>query len=52
MATVVEEKESGEESSILTVLLEQIAKVVAASLALVGLTSPVVRMVWSELDLF
>ena len=48
---MVEEGEPGEETSVVTVPLEQIAKV-AASLASVGLTSPVVRKVLSEPDLF
>ena len=51
MAAVVEKREPGEDTSVVTVPLEQIAKV-AVSLASVGLTSPVVRKVLIEPDLF
>ena len=50
-AAVVEEGEPGEETEVVTIPLEKIAKV-SASLVLVGLTSPVVIKVLSELDLF
>ena len=48
---VFEKRELKEETSVVMVLLEQIAKV-AASLASVGLTSPVVKKVLSEPDLW
>ena len=48
---VVQEGEPGKETSVVTVLLKQIAKLVA-SLALVSLTTPVVSKVLSEQDLF
>ena len=47
---MVEEGELKEETIVVTVLLEQIA-MVAATIASVGLTIPVVRKVVSELDL-
>ena len=48
---MVEEEEPEEETSVVPMPLEQIAKE-AASLALVGLISLVVRKVLSEPDLF
>ena len=48
---MVKKREPGEEISVVLVPLEQIAKV-AASLTSVSLTSPLVRKVLSELDLF
>ena len=48
---MVDKKEPGEETSVASVPLQPIPKV-AISLAYVGLTSPVVRKVLSELDLF
>ena len=48
---MVEKGEPGEETSIVPVLLEQIAKV-AASLASVALIRPVVKKVLRELELF
>ena len=48
---MIEKGEPGEETSVVTVLLEQIAKV-AVFLALVYLTSLVVRKAFGEPDLF
>ena len=48
---MVEKREAREKTSVVTLPLEQIVKV-AASLASVGLISPVVRKVLSEPDLF